>query len=192
MYKNYLKRVTKFFLCVVLVINIFSNSYAYEKDFFNKSYQEFIDYVQNDLTYFGESFSAQDYTTLLLIESLYKNELNFAIDHPFEFKSLKQELKSKDNFLDSVLLTGDSYSGNLKLCLMKYYDYKNHVLENAGHTVIENLYLYKSAISSKYPIIVISTSVNDVLRQTSPFEFKQTIEVLFNNAIRFFRNLNSF
>ena len=163
MIKNYFKRVTKCFLCALVVINIFSSSYAYEEDFFYKSYQEFIDYVQNDLTYFGESFSSQDYDSLLEITNLYKNDLKYSINHTFDFEPLKQELASKDNFLDYVLLTGDSYSGNLKTCFMKYYDYKNPVLENAGHTVKENFSIYNSAIYSKYPIIVISTSVNDVL-----------------------------
>lgn len=157
-------------------------NYAYDNNFYNKTSDEFLAYIQNDLTYFGETFSTKDYETLIELYKLFENDLHYASYLPFDKRIIKDKLTNINNFLDCVMLTGDSYSGNLNRCFVKYYDYKNGLMENAGHTVVENISLYKSAIYSEYPIIVVSTSVNDVLRQTDPRVFKNTIEDLFNSA----------
>lgn len=180
--KNYCYRIVKLFLCVGMLLNICTYNYAYESDFFDKTNDEFINYIQNDLTYFGETFFVQDYNTLLDVYNLFENDLRDPRYYPFDINAFKQKLVDRDNFMDYVLLTGDSYSGNLNNCFVKYYNYKNSLLQNAGHTILENVALYKSAIYSKHPIIVISTSVNDVLRQTAPYVFKRTVEDLFDSA----------
>lgn len=180
--KYIIKRVIVSFLCAAILVNMPVYNYAYENDFYNKTVDEFLAYVQNDLTYFGETFSLQDYYTLVDVYRLFANDLYYAKYYPFNINSIKQEVIGKENFLDYVIIAGDSYSGNLNRCFVKYYNYKNELYEGAGHSIIENSSLYKDAIHSDYPIVVISTSVNDVLRQTSPYTFKKNIEDLFDYA----------
>ena len=177
----FVKKISMF-LCVIAVMNLSLSTYAYEFDFFYKHREILMQDIQHDLTYFGEEFTINDYNDILKVYKLFENEVYYARYYPFDLNTIKKEIVSSNNFLDYVLITGDSYSWNLYNCFVKYYDYKNGVMQNAGHTVVENLEIYKNAMSSEYPIIVLSTSVNDVLRQTDLSLFKKTIEDLFDFA----------
>ena len=180
--KLFFVKKIKFFLCLIMILSLLLPTYSYNENFYYLTPNEFLAYIQNDLTYFGETFSLSDYNTLIDIYGLFQDDLHYAQYHPFDLRPIKEKLSTSENFLDYVLLTGDSYSGNLNNCFVKYYNYKNGLYENAGHTVLENISLYKNALYSSYPIIVISTSVNDVLRQTNLSVFKRTIEELFESA----------
>ena len=177
----FIKKISVF-LCLISVLNLSITTYAYENDFFYKHREILMQDIQHDLTYFGEEFSINDYNDIITIYKLFENDIYYARYYPFDISNIKQSLMTSSNFLDYVLITGDSYSSNLYSCFVKYYGYKNGLLQNAGHTVVENTEVYKNAISSEFPIIVISTSVNDVLRQTNLSLFKKTIEDLFDFA----------
>lgn len=177
----FIKKISVF-LCLIAVLNLSITTYAYENDFFYKHREILMQDIQHDLTYFGEEFSINDYNDIITIYKLFENDIYYARYYPFDISNIKQSLMTSSNFLDYVLITGDSYSSNLYNCFVKYYGYKNGLLQNAGHTVVENTEVYKNAISSEFPIIVISTSVNDVLRQTNLSLFKKTIEDLFDFA----------
>ena len=170
------------FLCLISLLFFSSSTFAYERDFFYKYKDILIQHIQHDLTYFGEDFSINDYNDVFKVYKLFENDIYYARYYQFDLKNIKNVIASSNNFLDYVLITGDSYSANLYNCFVKYYDYKNELLQNAGHTVVENMDIYKNAISSEFPIIIISTSVNDVLRQTDLSLFKKTIEDLFEFA----------
>lgn len=175
------KKICLFF-CLIILLNFAKPIYAYENDFFYKYKDILMQYIQHDLTYFGEDFSMNDYNDILKVYKLFEDDIYYARYYPFNLEEIKKETALSNIFLDYVLLTGDSYSANLYNCFVKYYDYKNGLLQNAGHTVVENVDIYKNAISSEFPIVVLSTSVNDVLRQTDLSFFKNTIEDLFDFA----------
>ena len=177
----FVKRISLFVIFIIL-LNFNFKIYAYEYDFFYKHRDILLQDIQKDLTYFGEEFTIKDYNDIFNVYNLFENDIYNARYYSFNLNSIKQIIPSVNNFLDYVLITGDSYSANLYNCFTKYFDYKNGVLQNAGHTVVENFEIYKDAISSEFPIIIISTSVNDVLRQTDLSLFKKTMENLFDYA----------
>ena len=64
-------------------------NYAYDNNFYNKTSDEFLAYIQNDLTYFGETFSTKDYETLIELYKLFENDLHYASYLPFDKRIIK-------------------------------------------------------------------------------------------------------
>lgn len=180
--KKHFAKKTSFFLLVIIILNLIGPAYSSEKDFFYQSKDTLIQYIQNDLNYSGEEFSINDYNDIFKVYKLFENDIYYTRNYTFNLDGLKQNIISSNNFLDFVMLAGDSYSTNLHDCFVKYYNYKNGVFQGAGRTIVENAELYKDAINSQFPIVVISTSVNDVLRQTDLSLFKKCAEDLFDCA----------
>lgn len=87
------------------------------------------------------------------------------------------------NILRDVTAIGDSYCGYMSEYIYKKYNYALSGNAVAGKTVIENMELYLEEINkSNKNIIVLTTSVNDVLKQTELTAFKGAIETLFKAA----------
>ena len=106
-------------------------------------------------------------------ESPYKN---------FNLNSYNMGLKGSYSFMNDLVLCGDSYCGRMSQYVSKYLNYGNIVYAIPGQTVMQNKHIYEQAIDSKYPIVMLCTSVNDVLQGTELKDFKETLESLFKRA----------
>ena len=105
-----------------------------------------------------------------------------------EIKQIIDEVKDTtqlkiQNILRDVTAIGDSYCGYMSEYIYEKYNYALSGNAVAGKTVIDNMELYLEEINkSNKNIIVLTTSVNDVLEQTELIVFKAAIETLYKAA----------
>ncbi|MBR1844566.1 MAG: SGNH/GDSL hydrolase family protein [Lachnospiraceae bacterium] len=113
------------------------------------------------------------------LEKLYHEEKNTNKYADFDMTALKEKITEEYYLARDMALCGDSYCGLLSRYMRKRKNFKGEVFAEAGKSVVANKQKYIDAINSDKDIIILSTSVNDVLVQTSLKEFKKTIEELF-------------
>ena len=116
------------------------------------------------------------------IENIYTDDTVTSEYLEFDMAPLKERTKRESDLIYTMALCGDSYCGFLSKYLGTRKNFKGTVNASAGKDVIENKEIFEKTITGKEDIIIISTSVNDVLKQTDLKEFKETIEELFQLA----------
>ena len=116
------------------------------------------------------------------LEKMYHKDKNTKKYLNFDLSPLKEKITKEYYLDDNMVLCGDSYCGLLSRHMRKRKGFKGEVFAEAGRSVVENKQKYIDAINSDKDIVILATSVNDVLVQTDLKEFKDTIEELFKLA----------
>lgn len=119
------------------------------------------------------------------LEKLYHDDKMSKDYLNFDMTTLKKKVLNEALFKNNMVLCGDSYCGLLSKYLEKRKQFKGEVNARAAHSVVDNKEIYIDTINnSDKDIVILSTSVNDVLSQTSLKDFKDTIEELFELAYK--------
>ena len=116
------------------------------------------------------------------LEKMYHKDKDTKKYLNFDLTPLKEKITKEQYLIHNMVLCGDSYCGLLGRYMKKRKGFKGEIFAEAGKSVVENKAKYIEAINSDKDIIILSTSVNDVLVQTDLKEFKDTIEDLFKLA----------
>ncbi|MBO6134939.1 MAG: SGNH/GDSL hydrolase family protein [Lachnospiraceae bacterium] len=142
----------------------------YNKNVVAKKKRNFANLKDKDKYYFKE------------IEKLYHNEKDAADYLDFDMTTLKRKILNDSYFKTNMTLCGDSYCGYLNDYMFEIKGFEGKVNAIAGRSILENKDIYIDAVNNGKDIIVLSTSVNDVIAQTELKDFKNAVEELFKLA----------
>lgn len=83
--------------------------------------------------------------------------------HLFNYNSIDRIGTSRYSCLDIITICGDSYSIQLHNYIASALNVSVPIYAYPGQSIVENEELYNKAIDSSSKVIVLSTSVNDVM-----------------------------
>ena len=156
-------------------VNDFYYSSLLNNDTYNKTNYNIVLATDSDINFDMTSIESRDEDFDKYVETLYNipKNINYYKDdeiviEPFDY--------------NDVLICGDSYAVGLAYYLNNKMHKNTVEFVRAGRPIIENKELYKAALNTDAKVVILATSVNDVLRQTNLEKFKETIEEIFDYA----------